>query len=126
MASEIQVTATLIYTNAAQNIAAKTLSVTGSQFSITGKEYVSGMMSVPTTANGTAIPVSNLASLGWAYFKNNDATNYVDIYNAVSGTLFLRIYPGEVAMFRFTPTVTAPAAIAHTLAVQLEYLILEI
>lgn len=126
MAAEIQVTASLQYTNAAYNIAAKLLSIIASTFDITGKHFSEGMMSVPTTAGGTAIPVTGLTSLGWAFFKNNDSANYVDIYTAVSGALFARLMPGECALFRFHPGVTAPAAIAHTLAVSLEYLILEI
>lgn len=125
MSLEIQVTGNLQYTNPLQNITAKTLSVLASPFNITGKNYAQGMMAVPTTAGGTVIPVSNLASLGWACFKNNDATNYVDLYSAVSGTLFARLMPGELALFRFNPAITAPAAIAHTLAVAMEYLILE-
>ncbi len=126
MATEIQVSAELQYTNAAQNISAKSLAIVASLFSITGKEYVQGMMSVPTTAGGTAIPVSGLANVGWAYFKNNDATNYIELYNAASGTKFAKLFPGEVCVLRFAPSVVAPAALANTLAAQLEYLILEI
>src|SRR5206468_1606170 len=81
------------YTNSAQNVAAKLLAVSGSLFTITGKQYVEGTMSVPTTAGGTAIPVSNLANLGWAIFKNNDATNYVELISAVSGTKFAKLAP---------------------------------
>ncbi len=126
MATEILVTATLQYTNAAQNITPKSLSVLNSLFNITGKNYAEGLMQVPITAGGTAIPVSNLATLGWAYFKNNDPTNYVDILNAVSGTVMIRLMPGEPALFRFAPSVTAPAALAHTAIVGMEFLILEI
>src|ERR1043165_6248239 len=125
MASEITVTATLSYANAAHSIAQKLLTLAGVQFNITGKEYAAGMMSVPTTAGGTAIPVSNLATLGWAMFKNNDATNYVELLSAASGTKFAKLAPGEIALFRFSSNITAPAALANTAAVNLEYLILE-
>jgi hypothetical protein len=125
MSSEIQVTAELQYTNTANNIAAKSLSVLGSLFNITGKNYAQGGLLVPTTAGGTALPISNLATLGWAFFKNNDATNYVDIMTAVSGTAFARIKPGECAVFRFAAGITAPAVLANTAGVEIEYLILE-
>jgi hypothetical protein len=126
MASEIQVTSTLTYTNATYGITAKALSILGSQFNITGKEYAAGMIAVPTTAGGTAIPVGNLANLGWAMFKNADATNYIQLLSAVSGTVFAKLFPGEICLLRFNTTITAPAALANTLAAQLEYLILEI
>ncbi len=126
MANEIQTTVNLQYLNPTAGVSsAKSLGLLAGLSSITGTHYAEGMMSVPTTAGGTAIPVSNLANLGIACFKNNDPTNYVDLYTAVSGTLFARLLPGDIALFRFNPGVTAPAAIAHTLAVNLEFLILE-
>lgn len=125
MANEITVTGSLQYANPAQNIAQVGLSIFNTLFSITGKNYVYGTMSVPTASGGTAIPVSNLSNLGWAMLKNNDPTNYVQILSAVSGTVFLRIPPSGIALFYFDSSVTAPAAQAHTSTVLLEYLILE-
>lgn len=125
MSNELSVTASLQYTNAAKNIASKSLAIQASLFSITGANYAAGTQSVPTTAGGTAIPVGNLTTLGWAMFKNNDATNYVDILTAASGTAFARIMPGEILLMRITPAMTAPAALAHTAPVEMEYLILE-
>lgn len=125
MANEIQVTGQLQYTNSAQGISAKSLSIAGVTFSITGKNYAQESMSVPTTAGGTAIPLGSLGSLGWAAFKNNDATNYVDILTATSGTDIIRLLPGEFAIFRFGSGISAPAALAHTAVCLLEYLILE-
>ena len=125
MANEITVTGSLQYANPAQNIAQIGLSIFNTLFSITGKNYTYGTMSVPTTSGGTAIPIANLSSLGWAIFKNNDPTNYVQLMSAVSGTVFPKLFPGEIALFRFDSSVTAPAAIAHTASVLLEYLILE-
>lgn len=120
----IQVTASLVYTNLPQNISAQTLAAGPSLFSITGINYAGGTMAVPTTSGGTIIPLGSVTSLGWAMFKNNDSTNYVDILVTTSGTDILRLYPGEVALFRFGSGVTAPAAIAHTATVLLQYLIL--
>lgn len=125
MSNELSVTASLQYTNSAKNIASKSLAVQASLFSISGTNYSAGTQSVPTTAGGTAIPVSNLASLGWAMFKNNDPTNYVDILTAVGGTAFARLQPGEILLMRINPAITAPAALAHTAAVEMEYLICE-
>lgn len=124
-ANEITLTGSLQYANPAQNISEVGLSLFNALFSITGKNYTYGTMSVPTTAGGTAIPVSNLSTLGLAIFKNNDATNYVQILTAASGTVLPRLNPGEVAVFRFDSGVTAPAALAHTAPVVLQYMILE-
>jgi len=127
MANEIQVVAGLQYTNPAQNIAAVLLQIANglARFNITGKNYVTGTMSVPTTSGGTAIPISNLSTVGWGIFLNLDATNYIQLMSAVSGTVFARLYPGEIALFRLDAGVTAPAAISHTAACEMEYLILE-
>lgn len=120
----IQVTASLVYTNLPQNISAQTLAAGPSLFTITGINYAGGTMAVPTTSGGTVIPLGSVTTLGWAMLKNNDATNYVDVLVAVSGTDILRLYPGEVALFRFGSGISAPAAIAHTATVLLQYLIL--
>jgi hypothetical protein len=124
MANEITVTGSLGYTNSAVSVAAQSLSISGSTFTIVGTRYAEGLFSVPTTVNGTALPIP-AGTLGWCLIKNNDATNYVELMTAVSGTVFAKIAPGEVALFRFPANVTAPAAIANTAAVKIQYLILE-
>lgn len=124
MANEITVTGSLGYANSAVSVAAQLLAISASTFTIVGSRYVEGLFSVPTTVNGTAIPIP-AGTLGWAIIKNNDATNYVELMSAVSGTVFAKLAPGEVALFRFPSAITAPAAIANTSAVKIQYLILE-
>lgn len=126
-ANEITISQTLQYLNAALGITpAIELSEVPTQFTITGKNYAFITTSVPTTAGGTAIPLGNLGSLGFAIFKNLDATNYVTILTAVSGTGFIRIPPlGSVAIY-FDPGITAPAMLSHTAACLVQYLILEV
>lgn len=125
MANEINVTAVLNYANSAVGIAQKTLSIAGVNFSITGSNYVLNRMLVPTTAGGTLIPLSNLATLGLFLIINHDAANYVDILTAVNGTAILRLQPGEAAMGRFSLGITVPAALAHTAICGIEFLFLE-
>lgn len=84
-----------------------------------------GVASVATTAGGVAIPLGGLSTLGYAQFTNLDATNYVQLMTAVSGTVFGKLLPGETAVFRFDPTITAPAWIAHTGACQVSFLIVD-
>jgi hypothetical protein len=124
MANEIQVTGQLSYTNSAKNIAQKLLQITAALFSISGVNYNAGTATVPTSAG--AIPLGALGSIGWCIFKNNDPTNYVQLKTATGGTIFAQIQPGEVALFRLDPSVTAPAWVAHTATCEVEYLMLEI
>lgn len=126
MANEITVGASLAYANSAISIDSVVLAIKApGTFSINGTKFVKNLMSVPTTAGGTAIPLGSVGTLGWAAFKNLDAVHFVELYNAVSGTKFGRVNAGETIVFRFAQSVTAPAAIADTSAVNLEYLILE-
>lgn len=126
MANEITVGASLAYANAAISIDSIVLAIKSpGTFNINGIKFVKNMMSVPTTAGGTAIPLGSVGTLGWACFKNLDTVHFVEIFNAVSGTKMLRLNAGECFPFRFSQSVTAPAAIADTSAVNMEYLILE-
>ncbi len=123
---EITVIASLAYSKPPASASLQTLFDTPTGvYNITGNNFVEAEFLVPTTAGGTAIPVPGLGTLGWACIKNNDTTNYVDILSAVSGTPMLRLYPGECFPFRFHPGVTAPAAIANTASVNIQYLILQ-
>ncbi len=121
--NEITSSASLSYTNTAKGIATTALSSPPSFFTVTGYNVNNSTMNVPTSA--TAIPLGSVGTPGWAYFKNLDATNYVDIMTATGGTAFIRLQPHEFCMFRFTPAVTTPAAIAHTSAVLVQYMIIE-
>lgn len=129
MANEISVTAALNYTNTANGIASTLLQIGGSTnnaaFSITGKNFTYLSKSFPTSAGGTAIPLGAVGTLGWCAIKNNDATNYIQVLTAASGTTFLRINAGEMALFRFDQGITAPAILANTASVLTEVLLLE-
>lgn len=126
MANEITVTATLQYYNTGKNLPQEVLTLQATSFNITNSNYVKGTKSFPTTAGGTAIPLGGVtASLGWAWFKNTDSTNYITLLSAVSGTTLIRLLAGEACVFRFDPGVTAPAILANTAAVVVDYMILE-
>lgn len=126
MANEITVTAELSYTNTSVNIATQDLAVTSpGTFTIIGQKFVLNTFSVPTTAGGTILPLGSIGTLGWAMVKNNDAVNYVEILVTTSGTAIIKLKAGECALFRFGSGVTAPAALANTGAVVVQYMFIE-
>jgi hypothetical protein len=82
----------------------------------------SAVQSIPTTAAGTAIGLGNIATLGLSWFKNLDATNYLELGVQVAGTFYplVRLNAGETYPFRFAQGIT-PYARANTATVKLEY-----
>jgi hypothetical protein len=67
-----------------------------------------------------AIPLGDVATPGYSFFQNLDATNYVEIGIVVSTVFYpvLKLLPGEAQCFRFSTN--PPYAKAHTASVKLE------
>ena len=120
MAQEITATATLTY--AKGNISAVTMGKSGSRFDVAGNNYERGTQTI-TTSSAQAIGLGSIGTPGWFFIQNNDATNYVTIFDATSGNAFLKLKPGEFAMGRFAAA--APAAQANTASVIVEFMIVE-
>jgi hypothetical protein len=74
-----------------------------------------GYQTIGTTEE--TIPTTEITTLGWAVFRNLDATNYIRI-GFSTGVYGIRLEPGEVACFRLNPGVTI-YAIADTAACKL-------
>lgn len=121
MANEIKVTTYLKCTNGSfvDNWTPAELSVTQSTVGAAG-----GVQTIGTSAE--AISVGDVASVGYARFRNNDATNFVQIGPYVTSTFYpaIKLKPGEMAVLRLDPTHTWYAK-ADTASVKLQYLILE-
>lgn len=68
-----------------------------------------------------ALPMGDVATAGWALFKNLDATNFVNIGIDSGGNFHptIKLKPGECAACRLASN--APYAKADTAAVKLEY-----
>lgn len=84
----------------------------------------SGIQVVGTSEESVA--ATDVSTLGWAFFQNLDATNYIEIGPDSGGTMvgFIRLEPGEACALRLKPGITVKAQ-ANTAAVKLKYLILE-
>lgn len=75
----------------------------------------SGIASIPTTASGTAISMSGIATPGIAFIRNLDTTNYLEAGVVVAGTFypFMKIKAGAFYVFglgTLTPYLRANAA----------------
>lgn len=122
MANELTINGSVAFSKG--NVATKTLAVQTLRANVSGADFIQATQSIPTTAGGTAISIpAAIGTPGWFFIKNNDATNYVTILDSVSGAALLKLKAGEVAMGRFASA--APAALANTAAVVIEYLIVE-
>lgn len=121
MANELQITTG--YTYSKNGVGSYQRSQSGNNVSVNGNNFVDGVLSV--TTSDTTIPLGPVSgALGWAWFKNLDAVNTINIKVAAAGTIILSLLPGEACCFRFGSGVTAPVAIAVGATSLMEYCIL--
>lgn len=101
MANEINVQLTLT-----TNKGALSDQATGSaQVTMSGAHQSAAAQTIDN-ATPTALGISaGVATLGWAHFRNLDATNWVEVGTYVGGTFYpaVRMKPGEPACFRLSP-----------------------
>lgn len=121
MANELTVSLTLQF--AKGNVASVGFVKSNLQFTVAGQKYVRTVQNIGTSIE--ALAMGEVATPGWYFFFNLDATNYVEILTAIAGVAFLKLKPGEAAVGRLPTAITAPAAQANTGAVNLEYQIVE-
>lgn len=88
---------------------------------ISTKKFIHNKIEVGTSEE--ALPLGEVATLGWAFFKNLDETNYLELRSATgSGNDIIKIGPGlSAGPFHFGSDVTAPYAVANTAPCKLEY-----
>jgi hypothetical protein len=119
MAASLQVNASMTLTdtgvNESSNPGTKTITPTTSN-------NQSGVFPVPTSA--AAIPLGGIVP-GYCQITNLDAANYMQVLTATGGTAFCKLLPGETAVFRFDPGLTAPFWQAHTATVRANILIVD-
>ncbi len=91
------------------------------QPTVTGTQYMDNVQSVGFAAE-EAILLGDVASGGYCFFQNMDATNFVSLRAGTGATNFVKLLAGEWACFRLSADATAPYAIADTAAVNLRCL----
>lgn len=94
------------------------------QVTMSGTHASGGIQTIGTTYEQVVIS-GDVATLGWAYFVNNDLTNYVEIGVEVSSAFYplLKLLPGEGVLVRLSNV--GVFARANTASIPLEFEVLE-
>ena len=122
MANELTLNATLAY---AKNNVTVNESVQNLQVTVAGNGLNSLTTFTVTTA-ALAIPLGSVtAAGGWLFVLNTDGTNYIQLKTATAGTIFAQIKPGEFALLRLDPTLTAPFWLANTASCVVKFAIFD-
>lgn len=124
MANEISYTHRLSVSGTGKPTYSRTVTLTRD---MAGADFDGKTVSIPTTAAGTAITIdAAVASKGFAYFENLDATNFVEVGVQVSSTFYplIRLNAGEYAAVRLSTGVNLFAR-ADTANVRLSYGVFE-
>jgi hypothetical protein len=88
---------------------------------MSGTAAAGGAQDIGTS--GEAIGVGDVATAGYAFFRNCGPTNFVELGTGTTTFVaFAKLKAGEAAVFRLGTN--APTARANTAAVKLQYLIL--
>jgi len=122
MSSEITITGSLRVSNGAlvNNYPLPQQSV-----DMTEGRYSAGVQEIGTSEEAISFN-AELTAPGWGYFRNLDATNYVEIglYKGATFYPLLKLKPGEWQIVRLATT-TDVYAKADTAAVDLEHYVLD-
>ena len=120
MANEITVTGKISCTNGNFSETRNVSSLRRDQAAIGS---ASGVQVIGTSEE--TVTVGDVGTLGYAYFRNLDATNYVDIGPDSTGIVgFIRLEPGDFCILRLKPGITIKAQ-ADTASVKLDKVIFE-
>ncbi|QNN24328.1 hypothetical protein HED60_19310 [Planctomycetales bacterium ZRK34] len=122
MANEI--TITQLKFSVAKGDIALDKTISNQQIDMSGDAFVWQVQNVGTSHEALSVP-SEIATAGYAFFRNLDDTNFVEIGIDDTATFesVIKLKPSEFALLRLSTT--APYAKADTAAVNLEYLIVE-
>lgn len=120
MANELTVSSSIRFQKG--NAPAVRFEQTPTDLNVSGTQCVVHIQSIGTSEE--ALDIGDLGTLGWAYFHNLDATNFVSIRSGTGAANFLKLLPGERAG-PMRLAASAPYAIADTGACELWYMIVE-
>ena len=87
---------------------------------VAGENVIDNVQAVGTAEE--AIVLGDSAAGGYCIAQNVDATNYVSLRRATGEGNFIRINPGQIAVFRLEAA--APCAIANTAACNVRFIVI--
>ena len=95
------------------------------QVDVSGDGMINNVQEITAVAGGEAIELGDVATPGWARFKNLDDTNFIEIgFDDTGFVTFLKLLAGEeTGWIRLSQA--APYAQADTAACLLEYTIID-
>ena len=122
MADELTVGTSWTYS---KNGSTRSLPAESAQWDVSGSGKIENIQNIGFAAH-EALILGEVATPGFAYFKNLDATNYVQIGVDVAAAFvpFVKLLPGQSAQVWLGTT--APYAKANTGAVLLDYMIADV
>ncbi len=94
------------------------------QVDVAGANVLEHVQSIGTSEE--AITLGDITVGGYALFKNLDSTNYIEIRQGTGASDFCRLLAGDIALFRISPDMTAPYAIADTASCDLLVMIVDL
>lgn len=122
MASELSIgTLTVSFTKSGSS--SFTVTPAALSITITGDAWMDNTQTVGTSEE--AILLGDVATGGYWFVQNLDATNFVELRSGTGATDFIKLKAGEWAIFRTSGDATAPYAIADTSPCQVRFLRLE-
>lgn len=121
MADEITFSSRLSVVNSAASINDQII-IPATNADMAGMEREDTFVSVGFAAE-EALPLGDVGTIGWCFFQNLDATNFVTLYMATGHTVGLKFLPGEGYHFRLNAT--APFAKADTAACRCRWVVYE-
>jgi hypothetical protein len=119
MAGELTINGTLAYND---GDSADSLDISDLSADISTNEFVHLIQSISITE--VAINLGGLTAIGWAFFKNLDTINYIDLQVGTAGAIFAHLLPGEsCGPIKLGSGAQVPYAIANLAPCKMEYLI---
>ena len=119
MASELSIS-TLTITFTKSNVGSVEVAPIALSVTVSGNQFMDNTQAVGTSEE--AILLGDVATGGYWFVQNQDATNFVELRSGTGAVDFIKLLAGEWAIFRTSADASAPYAIADTASVNVRFL----
>lgn len=117
-----ELTVSMSFSYAKGNFAALARALTSLGINVAANPLICDVLAVTTVE--LAIPLGGVTvGSTWAWFRNLDSTNYIEIRVGTGSTKFCKLLAGEAALLRLGSGISAPYAIADTATCNMEYVL---